>query len=664
MLIALNIVIILFLLGMAALWATYGFFSAFLHMMLVIAAGVLALAFWEPASYMLLGRMPAYAHGVGLLGPFAILLILLRVPFDKYCRWNLHLPRLVEQIGGGVCGFISGVLAFGMLLNGANFLPMAREAMGWEPYNVAGNSFEPSDDGRLWPVARVNEWSGTFFETLSGGAMSPIGGPSLKEARPHLAQRALYYRMPVDSNQFRSAHPDSVSVVGAYAIDATLDNIQQIVDRSAILPYLNKEYAPPEDVAYGADGMGFTNAIKNEWRARNESVAKRPLEMLDIETVQRTARTAELSIEFPLQEENFLDLVDMTAKQLGSDLVDRLKPTLGKDKKLFVVDTKWNNDKPGTYNTDGKLRVAVSQVRLQTINAGRLDELAPIGYSIEYSQNSKARTFTETFTGQPVAFAAHSEFHMGWAFVLPAGHEPVRLFIRELRYDLKKLEPAEGEETAVNTNIGAIARVLGSPALPKPIDEAAKRADAQLAKDGAQIGKTGAYVELNERLPMVYANLSTQGIDKESEPYRLIKGKDTAPRASGPNKKNSIREIYKDSGERLVRIMIDKRHFKVLYADARGTGDSTIRLRDSGGNAINAIGYVLHKPGKPETIEFDIREDAYEGGLDADELPLIRDEEKLYLYFQVGIDTTILAYEIGDQEYKLEKDFKVVTKTR
>ena len=132
MLTLINLIIVLLLLGCVAMWATYGFFSAFIQLIVVVVAGTLAFALWEPVSYMLLGRMPAYAHGVGLLGPFVILIIVLRTALDKLCKANVHVPALADQIGGGACGIGIGILAFGVLLNGVNFLPMAKDALGGE----------------------------------------------------------------------------------------------------------------------------------------------------------------------------------------------------------------------------------------------------------------------------------------------------------------------------------------------------------------------------------------------------------------------------------------------------------------------------------------------------------------------------------------------------
>ena len=46
----LNILVIVFILGMAYWWGIQGFFSGLLHCAVVITAGALALAIWEPLS--------------------------------------------------------------------------------------------------------------------------------------------------------------------------------------------------------------------------------------------------------------------------------------------------------------------------------------------------------------------------------------------------------------------------------------------------------------------------------------------------------------------------------------------------------------------------------------------------------------------------------------
>ncbi|MGA1517490.1 MAG: hypothetical protein ACO396_06925, partial [Phycisphaerales bacterium] len=69
------VVLNLLILGLAALiaywWASQGAFSALLHLLCVIAAGVLAFAVWEPVAIKLLGMgaLSNFAWGLGLLAP-------------------------------------------------------------------------------------------------------------------------------------------------------------------------------------------------------------------------------------------------------------------------------------------------------------------------------------------------------------------------------------------------------------------------------------------------------------------------------------------------------------------------------------------------------------------------------------------------------------------
>ena len=244
MIYVLNIVLVLILLGMVAIWATYGLFSAFVQMVLVIVAGTLAFAVWEPLTFWLLGRMPAYAHGVGLLAPFALSLIVLRGVFDKTCRMNVKVPRLADQIGGGVCGLASGVLAFGVLLIGANFTPMAKEAFGWQPYKVVGNAVEADQDGgALW--LGIDGWAAAFYTTLSGGSMSPIGGTPLAEAKPDLAKRAVVYRLTRDEYQVRVARPKGVQVVSVHTLPATEEALYALVRDAGVLLPAQREVPGP-----------------------------------------------------------------------------------------------------------------------------------------------------------------------------------------------------------------------------------------------------------------------------------------------------------------------------------------------------------------------------------------------------------------------------------
>ncbi len=689
MLIVLNLVIIIFVLGMALLWATYGFFSGFLQLVIVIASGVIALAVWEPLTYFLLARMPAYAHGVGLLAPFALCIILLRIPLDKYCKMNLNMPHLANQIGGGVCGAVAGILAFGMLLNGANYLPIERTAMGWEPYTIQGTDVVDNPEGQLWAFTRVNEFSAGFFEFLSAGAMSPTGGTALAEARPGLAEAAMRFRVPTDTNASRVAHPDSVQIAGVYAVPATAAGVNALIERIAIVAYLAPAYKTPDEVNYGESGMGLVNALKRDLAKRFDDPKEhgKPSAMLNVGLITDTNRKLELGVRSPASEEGFEQFLSAVTKKLKDTLLkneagepNAFASALGEGNQLWVIDTEWNKETPGAYDSDDKLRVDMTQVRLQVKAGGETQMVAPTGYSIEYNQNNKARTFTELKTNQIYrAFSPDPDFHLGWAFILPEGQEPIRFFVRELRFDLTKLETPDGADSSVNANFGAVARVLGVPRLAVQTDDpdgggnntnpgGTPDVNTDEKFEGpTQVGTSGGTAQISEQLPATYGGAGATGLDhnKETEPWTLFKGKMERVQKGRGGTRSTVREVSVGQGFRLVRIQMDSRQAQSLYGAARGAARSVepMRVTAEDGNAYQATGFVLDRGG--DFLHIDIRGDgAAAGGLHASELPNFGQGETMYVYFEVPVGKKIVDCSVGNGVEAFEQPLTVVEKSR
>jgi len=218
-----NLLIIAFVLGMAYIWSVYGLFSAFLQLILVICAGSIALAVWEPLTVgFLLGRMPAYAWGVGLLGPFILALVILRVACDGLVRGNVHFPRLVSGIGGGVCGLLSGILIAGLAWIGLSFLPLKPTLGGAQNYQVSLNGMVvPTESGGLW--FRVDKMAAGFFSGLSGSAFGT--SKPLHLYQPDLAWQAGVYRLHTDANASYVARPTGVDVTAVYAQPAPIQGL-------------------------------------------------------------------------------------------------------------------------------------------------------------------------------------------------------------------------------------------------------------------------------------------------------------------------------------------------------------------------------------------------------------------------------------------------------
>jgi hypothetical protein len=226
------VVLNLLILGLAALiaywWASQGAFSALLHLLCVIAAGVLAFAVWEPVAIKVLGMgaLSNFAWGIGLLAPFALFLFVLRLATDRLVPANLNFPQSVNYLVGGGLGAAAGVITMGIVLIGAGLLQSERAFMGYSGWIRSSNSQgRPADTGGgLW--VPVHSLVADFFGTLSAGSFAPeTGTATLKNRQPNLDRVSMSLaRDGAHAGRSRVAlPPDSIDVAGvAYAPAATL----------------------------------------------------------------------------------------------------------------------------------------------------------------------------------------------------------------------------------------------------------------------------------------------------------------------------------------------------------------------------------------------------------------------------------------------------------
>jgi hypothetical protein len=203
-----NLLIIVFILAMAYWWSIQGFFSAFVHLGLVIVCGTLAYALWEPIAFALMGYFPMVAWGVGLIVPFAVLLIVTRLAADRLVGGNVHFHKLVGNLGGAACGVATGVLTSGLVVIGLGFLPLPSDMGGYEPYAIGGDGGIMETDRTLW--VPVDYGADRFFGTLASGAFA--SSTPLGEYQPNLPYQAALFRLRSDAKASVVAHPKGVSV--------------------------------------------------------------------------------------------------------------------------------------------------------------------------------------------------------------------------------------------------------------------------------------------------------------------------------------------------------------------------------------------------------------------------------------------------------------------
>ena len=178
----LNILALIVVILIAYIWMTRGFFSSFLHMICVIAAGAIAFGLWEPLGYMLLDKagprgvasaIGSAAWALALVIPFAVSLALLRAIMDSIVRANVLVGNTAEHVGGGLCGLVSGVISAGILVLAIGFLRLPTDFM---KYQAVGYTNVPTSRGSLQRISKlilpVDKITAGFYEALSMTSLS------------------------------------------------------------------------------------------------------------------------------------------------------------------------------------------------------------------------------------------------------------------------------------------------------------------------------------------------------------------------------------------------------------------------------------------------------------------------------------------------------------
>ncbi|MCA9291383.1 MAG: CvpA family protein [Phycisphaerales bacterium] len=224
MLIILNFLIIAITLLIAYWWANQGFFSAMLHLICVIAAGTITLAFWEPLNMLLMRGtwFDDYAPGFSFLGLFSVSLLVFRVISDQTVRANVELPNWANMAFGGASGAAAGILTTGLFLIGSGFMPSTTALMGYTgKARVNGGGVELN--ANLWLPTHL--WTEKFYDLLSVGSMYPdFTGTPLRVYYPELyTQSSSLIRDSYQEGKGKqSLLPDAMQVLSVVRTDARI----------------------------------------------------------------------------------------------------------------------------------------------------------------------------------------------------------------------------------------------------------------------------------------------------------------------------------------------------------------------------------------------------------------------------------------------------------
>lgn len=208
-------------------WVIRGFFSAFLHMLCVLAAGAVAFAVYEPITMLLLSQAPDRgfgtilrdtAHGISLGMSFALSLVILRLAVDKAVPNNLKFNDNVEYVGAGVCGLATGIVTVGFLL-------MSLGMMRFGPDKpVQGLVFTDEGGGARGSVVRnsspfrpyVDEWTAKAYLWMSRGTLAT--GEPLAKWHPNFHEQGSAMRTTFAGQSRNSSKPEEFKLIQWYAL--------------------------------------------------------------------------------------------------------------------------------------------------------------------------------------------------------------------------------------------------------------------------------------------------------------------------------------------------------------------------------------------------------------------------------------------------------------
>lgn len=220
----LNLLVIAIIGLSGLLWASpqkgRGLFSALIHLACVLAAGGLAFALWEPMVYgFLLKSAPDQAWCLGLLVPFAVCLVILRVLTDVTISKNLDISEALNFGGGFVFGGLAGLVTAGMVVLGVSHLRVGKDFLGYSPLSFNGGSLV--GDKKLWvPADRLTV---ALYEGLSNGGFGIDTG--LAERQPRAWEAAAMMRTTIQGSGEKQAaigrttvQPEDVAIKGWYRV--------------------------------------------------------------------------------------------------------------------------------------------------------------------------------------------------------------------------------------------------------------------------------------------------------------------------------------------------------------------------------------------------------------------------------------------------------------
>ncbi|GIW73525.1 MAG: hypothetical protein KatS3mg103_0047 [Phycisphaerales bacterium] len=246
---------------LAWVWVVRGFFSAFLHLLCVLAAGAIAFAAYEPVALLILENAPERgfftilrdtAHGIALGMSFAISLAILRAIVDKVVPANLKFNDTVEYVGAGVCGLGTGIITVGIALMALGMLRFGPATPTRSLiYTEEGGGARGSIVRNTSPLRPyVDEWTAKLYAWMSRGTLAT--SQPLARWHPNFHELGSSMRTNYMGKSRNASRPNEFRVIQWYALGD--------IDRgSPIAELMRDRWQPGGQRVIGLDNQEITN---------------------------------------------------------------------------------------------------------------------------------------------------------------------------------------------------------------------------------------------------------------------------------------------------------------------------------------------------------------------------------------------------------------------
>ena len=276
---------------------------------------------------------------------------------------------------------------------------------------------------------------------------------------------------------------------------------------------------------------------------------------------------------------------------------------------LYVVSTGWKVENgEGIYNTDGKLLVPPTQIRLMEVADGKTELIAPFAFSTK--SNAQDYEFTVVGAKKPgndhlMASSNVKPTNITWAFIVPSGIKPQYLVARNLRIELPQTPQPE------TPKMETVVQLIGS-AMAKRDDTVATTGTGGTGGNGGNTGqvvgpKSGVFaekVELTARIPEPFSrNKSTNLVIGDD--LKVRDRQETIEPRNGPiSRKNTVAELWAPDDRTMVRALMKRDNIHSILGNAKASAVALnpLFISDNNGDKWQPIAYVWKTADRTQTI--------------------------------------------------------------